>query len=204
MAFKSYSLESPSAGVWAWKNRRGDSYFVTDFSTIWSTWCRVLSIHSRVLYRFARLIVMRPQFRRWPQKGMDLLFQFGSGWTSQLSISAPPGACPRHLILKRGDLWRTARNQRKFEARRNRRQSTSRKAAPIRTARARSCKCPSGLISGHETGGKNIAQVPNTVGGNLNPSVAHEFQGRAVTSKNTPDKRARTPRPVTEIKRKDA
>lgn len=56
----------------------------------------------------------------------------------------------------------------------------------------------------NETGGKNIAQVPNTVGGNLNPSVAHEFQGRAVTSKTTPEKRARTPRPVTEIKRKDA
>jgi hypothetical protein len=50
----------------------------------------------------------------------------------------------------------------------------------------------------NETGGKNIPQVPNTVGGNLNPSVAHEFQGRA------PDKRARAPRPVTEIKRKDA
>ena len=34
----------------------------------------------------------------------------------------------------------------------------------------------------NETGGKNIPQVPNTVGGNLNPSVAHEFQAR-VTSK---------------------
>src|SRR4249920_2007090 len=55
-----------------------------------------------------------------------------------------------------------------------------------------------------ETGGRNVPQVPNTVGGNLNPSVAHEFQGRAVTSKNAPDKRARTPKPVTEIKRKDA
>jgi len=50
----------------------------------------------------------------------------------------------------------------------------------------------------HETGGKNILQVPNTVGGNLDPSVAHEFQGRAA------DKRTRTPKPVTEIKRKDA
>jgi hypothetical protein len=48
------------------------------------------------------------------------------------------------------------------------------------------------------TGGKNVPKVPNTVGGNLNPSVAHEFQGRAA------DKRARAPRPVTEIKRKDA
>ena len=54
------------------------------------------------------------------------------------------------------------------------------------------------------TGGRNVPQVPNAVGGNLNPSVAHEFQGRAMTSKNAPGKRARTPRPVTEIKRKDA
>jgi hypothetical protein len=50
----------------------------------------------------------------------------------------------------------------------------------------------------NETGGKNIPQVPNTVGGDLNPSVGHEFQGRAA------DKRNRTPKPVTEIKRKDA
>jgi len=56
----------------------------------------------------------------------------------------------------------------------------------------------------NETGGRNIPQVPNTVGGNLNPSVAHEFEGRVVTSKNAPEKRARTPKPVTEIKRKDA
>ncbi|HEY2117224.1 MAG TPA: hypothetical protein VGJ51_19140 [Candidatus Angelobacter sp.] len=56
----------------------------------------------------------------------------------------------------------------------------------------------------NETAGKNIPQVPNTVGGNLNPSVAHEFQGRVVTGKPASDKRARTPRPVTEIKRKDA
>jgi hypothetical protein len=55
-----------------------------------------------------------------------------------------------------------------------------------------------------ETGGKNIPQVPNTVGGNLDPSVAHEFQGRAAAGKTIPDKRARVPRPVTEIKRKDA
>ena len=56
----------------------------------------------------------------------------------------------------------------------------------------------------NETGGKNIPQVPNTVGGNLNPSVAHEFQGRTATSKSAPDKRARVRRPVPEITRKDA
>jgi len=56
----------------------------------------------------------------------------------------------------------------------------------------------------NETGGKNVPQVPNTVGGNINPSVAHEFQGRAAAGKTIPDKRVRAPRPVTEIKRKDA
>ena len=55
----------------------------------------------------------------------------------------------------------------------------------------------------NETGGRNLPQVPNTIGGNLNPSVSHDFQGR-VANKNTSDKRTRTPRPVTEIKRKDA
>ena len=28
----------------------------------------------------------------------------------------------------------------------------------------------------NETSGKNIPKVPNTVGGNLNPSVAHDFE----------------------------
>jgi hypothetical protein len=31
------------------------------------------------------------------------------------------------------------------------------------------------------TGGRNVPQVPNTVGGKLNPSVAHEFQGRVLS-----------------------
>ena len=56
----------------------------------------------------------------------------------------------------------------------------------------------------NETGGRNVPQVPNTVGAKLNPSVAHEFQGRAGSDKNASDKRPRAPRPVTEIKRRDA
>lgn len=56
----------------------------------------------------------------------------------------------------------------------------------------------------NETGGRNVPQVPNTTGGNFSPSVAHEFQGRAMSDKNAPDKRNRAPRPVTQIKRKDA
>jgi hypothetical protein len=56
----------------------------------------------------------------------------------------------------------------------------------------------------NETRGRNVPQVPNTMGGNFNPSVVHEFEGRAENNKTSPDKRARAPRPVTEIKRKDA
>lgn len=31
------------------------------------------------------------------------------------------------------------------------------------------------------TGGKNVPQVPNMVGGRLNPSVVHEFKSRDIT-----------------------
>jgi hypothetical protein len=31
------------------------------------------------------------------------------------------------------------------------------------------------------TGGRNIPQVPNTVGGKLNPSVAYEFESRVLS-----------------------
>jgi hypothetical protein len=44
------------------------------------------------------------------------------------------------------------------------------------------------------------------VGGNLNPSVAHDFEKRVVSPKNAQnkDKRPRPTKPVSEIKRKDA
>jgi hypothetical protein len=50
---------------------------------------------------------------------------------------------------------------------------------PIRT------KQPNG------TPARNIPQVPNTVGGDLNPSVAHEFPNRGANDKEVPPKRAR-------------
>jgi hypothetical protein len=56
----------------------------------------------------------------------------------------------------------------------------------------------------NETTGKNVPQVPNTIGGNLNPSVAHDFENRAVNPKNAADKRTRTAKTVKEMKRKDA
>jgi hypothetical protein len=58
----------------------------------------------------------------------------------------------------------------------------------------------------NETSGKNIPKVPNTIGGNLNPSVAHDFEKHVVSPKNAQDKdkRQRTAKPVSEIKRKDA
>jgi hypothetical protein len=56
----------------------------------------------------------------------------------------------------------------------------------------------------NETTGRNIPQAPNTVGGNLNPSVAHDFEKHVVNPTNASDKRARTARDVKEFKRKDA
>lgn len=56
----------------------------------------------------------------------------------------------------------------------------------------------------NETTGKNIPKVPNTIGGNLNPSVAHDFEKHVVNPKNPADKRPRPTKPVKEIKRKDA
>jgi len=55
-----------------------------------------------------------------------------------------------------------------------------------------------------ETSGQNIPKVPNTSGGNLNPSVAHDFEKNVVSPKNAEDKRPRPAKPVKEIKRKDA
>ena len=56
----------------------------------------------------------------------------------------------------------------------------------------------------NETSGRNIPQVPNTIGGNLNPSVAHDFEKHVVNPRNASDKRARTAKDVKEFKRKDA
>jgi len=56
----------------------------------------------------------------------------------------------------------------------------------------------------NETTGRNIPKVPNTIGGNLNPSVAHDFERNVVSPKDAPDKRSRAPRPIKEIKQKDA
>ena len=54
------------------------------------------------------------------------------------------------------------------------------------------------------TSGKNVPKVPNTVGGKLNPSVAHDFENRATRPKDPADKRSRSSKPAKESKRKDA
>ena len=57
---------------------------------------------------------------------------------------------------------------------------------------------------GNETSGKNIPKVPNTVGGNLNPSVAHDFEERAVKPRNEENKRKDQSKSPRDINRKDA
>ena len=160
-AFKSYSLEQH------WRRYgRGKTGAETRFRYRSQQYLEHLvssTVHplSECSIVIARLIVMRAQSRRWPRKGGNsLAVSIRLRVARQLSISAPPGACSCHLILKRGDLWRTAKNRRKFEPRRNRRQNTSRKAAPIRTARARFCKCPSGPISGMKPAAKILLRFP--------------------------------------------
>jgi hypothetical protein len=56
----------------------------------------------------------------------------------------------------------------------------------------------------NETTGKNIPKVPNTIGGNLNPSVAHDFEKHVVSPKNAGEKRLRPAKPIKEFKRRDA
>ncbi len=56
----------------------------------------------------------------------------------------------------------------------------------------------------NETSSKNIPKVPNTIGGNLNPSVAHDFEKHVVNPRNATDKRSRAVKPIRETKRKDA
>jgi hypothetical protein len=56
----------------------------------------------------------------------------------------------------------------------------------------------------NETSGKNVPKVPNTVGGNLNPSVAHAFEKRAVNPRTAADKRTDASKPAKDTKRKDA
>jgi len=56
----------------------------------------------------------------------------------------------------------------------------------------------------NETSGKNIAKVPNTVGGSLNPSVTHDFENRAVKPRNAAEKRKDPGKSPKDIERKDA
>jgi hypothetical protein len=56
----------------------------------------------------------------------------------------------------------------------------------------------------NKTSGKNIPKVPNTIGGNLNPSVAHDFEKHVVNPRNTAEKRPHPAKPVKDINRKDA
>ena len=45
-------------------------------------------------------------------------------------------------------------------------------------------------------GGRNIPQVPNTVGGKLNPSVAHEFRNRVLSNEEAAEAKNEQSRPV--------
>jgi hypothetical protein len=49
-------------------------------------------------------------------------------------------------------------------------------------------KMPINTDQSNATGGRNIPQVPNTVGGKMNPSVVHEFKSRVLSKEAKTDK----------------
>jgi hypothetical protein len=49
-------------------------------------------------------------------------------------------------------------------------------------------KMPINTDQRNATGGRNVPQVPNTVGGKMNPSVVHEFKSRVLTNEAKTDK----------------
>jgi hypothetical protein len=56
----------------------------------------------------------------------------------------------------------------------------------------------------NQTSGKNIPKVPKMIGGNLDPSVAHNFENRVTSSKRPDEKPPGPAKPPKGIKRKDA
>ena len=120
----------------------------------------------------------------------------------QLSIFTPPGVCLRHLILNRGELMADSKEPKEIRAKAKGKNLSE--SSPNPHGESKILQMPIKTHQRHETGGRNVPQVPNTVGAKLNPSVAHEFQGNVASDKNAADKRTRTPKPVTQMKRKDA
>jgi hypothetical protein len=53
-------------------------------------------------------------------------------------------------------------------------------------------KMPINTDQRNATGGRNIPQVPNTVGGKLNPSVVHEFKNRVLSNEGSDQANAQT------------
>jgi hypothetical protein len=148
---------------------------------------------------------MRQQSRRWPQKGRKQACCFNPvpGGMSALDFRATR-RLPPPSYSEWGELMADRKEPKEIRAKAKPAAKHFSESSPNPHGESKILQMPIKTHQRNETGGKNIPQVPNTVGGNLNPSVAHEFQGRVVTGKPAPDKRARTSRPVTEIKRKDA
>jgi hypothetical protein len=125
------------------------------------------------------------------------------GWR-QLSILTPPGGIPRHLTS--GGRWRMAerKGHRKVPPRGRQSGKEMSEKSPNPHGESKILQMPIRTQQRNETSGKNIPKVPNTVGGNLNPSVAHDFERHVVSPKNIEVKRPRPAKPVKDIKRKDA
>src|SRR5438309_2239696 len=119
----------------------------------------------------------------------------------QLSILTPPGAASRHLTWI--ERWRMAERKGPQMVPPQGQQSGKEMSekSPNPHGEHKVVEMPIRTQQHNATSGKNVPKVPNTVGGNLNPSVAHDFENRATGPKKPEDKRASSAK---ETKRKDA
>jgi len=122
----------------------------------------------------------------------------------QLSILTPPGSIPRHL--NSDERWGMAESKGPKivppQARRSGKEMSEKSPNPH--GESNILEMPIRTQQRKETSGKNIPKIPNTIGGNLNPSVAHDFEKHVVSPKSPEDKRPRPSKPVKETKRRDA
>jgi hypothetical protein len=109
--------------------------------------------------------------------------QISGGGNSEIFLT-PPEVSFCHLIsLKSREGLMAYRKEEKNKTSKN--QSSGKhmsESSPNPHGESKILKMPINTDQRNATGGRNVPQVPNTVGGKLNPSVAHEFKGRVLST----------------------
>src|SRR5689334_8539201 len=118
-----------------------------------------------------------------------------SGWR-QLWIFTPPGALFRHLT----EDWRGRMAYRKNDKENRGRGRPAGKqmseSSPNPHGEGKVLQMPINTDQRNAAGGRNIPQVPNTVGGKLNPSVAHEFRNNVLSNEEAEEAKNKQSHPA--------